>query len=209
MVFFSFIFVLISGVAATVTHVKTSVKTQKSFVTCVGNGYKVYILCFIALSLSLSLSLSLHRYYELRLLLSKLIYKEIICNLNPVNVLSVPILDYLYCYLCNFIDEYQPCGSFPFEEFKRWLVGMRHSFQHHLSSVEHVLFCKQVIKVKTSISNSRSMHLIWFHIQLNFELITKLLYYMFILSLFSYLTSSSLLTNYLINLSFIFKNQIN
>jgi len=77
--------VLISGVAATVTHVKTSVKTQTSFVTCVGNEYKVYMLCFIALSLSLSLSL--HRYYELCLLLSNLIYKGIMCNnLNPINV---------------------------------------------------------------------------------------------------------------------------
>ena len=92
MVFFSLIFVLISGVAATVSHVKTSVKTQKSFVTCVGNGYKVYMLCFIALSLSfsLSLSLSVQWYYELRLLLSKLIYKETVCNLNPVNVWVFP-----------------------------------------------------------------------------------------------------------------------
>ena len=52
MVFFSLIFVLISGVAATHTHGKTSVKTPKSYVTCVGNGYKVYMLCFIALSFS-------------------------------------------------------------------------------------------------------------------------------------------------------------
>ena len=136
-----------------------------------------------------SLSLSLHRYYELCLLLSKLIYKEIMCNLNPVNVWVFPSGTICTVTFVISLMNISLVGPLLLRNLNVgwWACD---SFQRHLSSVEQVLFCKQVIKVMTSFSNSRSTHLIWFHKQFNFELITEL-YFMFILSLFSFIFLSN------------------